>query len=83
MKGLMNDQLNSLEADQKNNLDFLVDQALDPLGVHLFDIPRNSVMSDNDFPQFMTWYMEQQGLDGYPVFDMRDKDTIKLSFLYY
>jgi hypothetical protein len=69
-KAQMTAQLNSLDAEYQANLQFLVQQALDPRGMRTFSIPKQNIMSENDFPLFLTWYLQDNGVNLMPFFYM-------------
>lgn len=83
MKERMYQELASLSVEQKANLDGLISAiqyGIEPGENASFNIPKNSIMSEDTFPQFVTWYMQDQiGSDFYPVFDLRPTNHVVLT----
>lgn len=81
MKAELQNQLEALDPTQLENLQGLLICATEPEAPKKVTFPRNMVMDDNLFPQFMTWYLEENGVTLRPVFDMRDPVMITISFI--
>jgi len=81
MKEELKGQLEALDSDQLENLQGLLICATVPEAPKKVTFPRNMVMDDNLFPQFMTWYLEENGVTLKPVFDMRDPNFIVMEFI--
>lgn len=81
LKAEMQSQLEALDSTQLENLQGLLICATVPEAPKTVTFPRNMVMDDNLFPQFMTWYLEENNVTLRTIFDMRDPVMITISFI--
>lgn len=77
-------RLDALSAEQRANLDALLQLALDPNSTNQsFTFPIDSLGGDDldTLPPFLTWFLEQNGSVLYdPLFDVRHASTVTIAF---
>lgn len=69
-----------LDPIQKGQLQYLIDEVQNPAGMRDFTIPRSGLMDSYQFPYFMALFLEWQGIELQPVFDMRQADVVTVHF---